>query len=46
MPKEWKSLSFRLHLWGGVFEITIKDDKPEIKLVREDSATGEVLAVQ
>ena len=46
LPKEWKSLSFRLHLWGGVFEITIKDDKPEIKLVREDSAAGEVLAVQ
>ena len=46
LPKEWKSLSFRLHLWGGVFEITIKDDKPEIRLVREDSAAGEVLAVE
>ena len=46
LPKEWKSLSFRLHLWGGVFEVTIRDDKPEIRLVREDKANGEVLAVE
>ena len=36
----------RLHLWGGVFEVTIRDDKPEIRLVREDKSAGEVLAVE
>ena len=33
LPKEWKSLSFKLHLWGGVFQVVIKDGKPEVTLV-------------
>ena len=46
LPKEWKSLTFRLHLWGGVFEVAIRGDKPEIRLVREDKTHGEVVAVE